>query len=368
MIPVLNLQAQYATLKAELDAAVLAVLGSGAYVLGPQVAAFEQALAAYVHTPRAVGLASGTDALRLALAALGAGPGDEVITTPFSFIATANTISRAGATPVFADIDPRTFNLDPAAVERRITRRTRGIVAVHLYGQPADLPALLDLAERHELWLIEDACQALGATWQGRPAGGWGVAGCFSFYPTKNLGAAGDAGALCTPSAELAARVEQLARHGGRQRYVAEEVGYNSRLDTLQAAILAVKLPHLDRWNAARRRIAARYDELLADTPVTTPYTAPEAQHVFHQYVIRAPERDALAAQLAAAGIGTMIYYPLPIHLQPLYRELGLRPGSLPHSERAADEVLALPIYSELSDAQVCEVAAAIRSFYASVR
>ena len=363
MIPMLDLQAQYQTIKAELDQAVLAVLAGGAYILGPQVGRFEQALAAYVGAPRAIGLASGTDALRLALAALGVGRDDEVITTPFTFIATANTISRAGATPVFADIDPRTFNLDPADVERRITRRTRGIVAVHLYGQPADLGALSEIAERHGLWLIEDACQALGATWRGQQVGSFGVAGCFSFYPTKNLGAAGDAGAL-TAGAAFAARVEMLGRHGGRQRYVAETVGYNSRLDELQAAVLNVKLPHLDRWNAARQRIAARYDELLRDSPVATPAVAPDATHVYHQYIIRAPERDALAAALTSEGVSTMIYYPVPLHLQPIYRELGVRPGSLPESERAAAEALALPIYPELSDAQVEMVAQRIRRFY----
>jgi dTDP-4-amino-4,6-dideoxygalactose transaminase len=364
MIPMLDLQAQYQTIKAELDQAVLAVLAGGAYILGPQVGRFEQALAAYVGAPRAIGLASGTDALRLALAALGVGRDDEVITTPFTFIATANTISRAGATPVFADIDPRTFNLDPADVERRITRRTRGIVAVHLYGQPADLGALSEIAERHGLWLIEDACQALGATWRGQQVGSFGVAGCFSFYPTKNLGAAGDAGALTAPNADFAARVEMLGRHGGRQRYVAETVGYNSRLDELQAAVLNVKLPHLDRWNAARQRIAARYDELLRDSPVATPAVAPDATHVYHQYIIRAPERDALAAALTSEGVSTMIYYPVPLHLQPIYRELGVRPGSLPESERAAAEALALPIYPELSDAQVEMVAQRIRRFY----
>lgn len=365
MIPVLDLEAQYRALQEELEPAVLEVLRSGGYILGPQVAAFEREIAEYVDVPRAVGLASGTDALRIALAALDVGPGDEIITTAFSFIATANTISRSGATPVFADIDARTFNLDPVDVERRITPRTRGIVAVHLYGQPADMEALQDIAERHGLWVLEDACQALGASWNGRPAGSIGVAGCFSFYPTKNLGAAGDAGMLTAARADFADRVEVLARHGGRERYKADLVGWNSRLDALQATILRVKLRHLEEWTAQRRRVAARYDELLRDTPVTTPYTAPEALHVYHQYTIRAPRRDELAAFLKQRGVGSMIYYPIPIHLQPLYAELGYADGSLPATEHAAAEVLSLPIYPELTDEQIDEVVAAIREFYA---
>jgi dTDP-4-amino-4,6-dideoxygalactose transaminase len=258
MIPMLDLETQYASLQSELEPIVLEVLRKGHYILGPQVAAFERATAAYLDGTRTLGLASGTDALRLALGALNVAAGDEVITTPFSFIATANTISRSGATPVFADIDPRTFNLDPASVEHAITPRTRGIVVVHLYGQPADMDALRDVAERHHLWLLEDACQALGARWNDEPAGTLGVAGCFSFYPTKNLGAAGDAGLLCSRSEQFVEQVTLLARHGGRERYVAETVGFNSRLDELQAAILGVKLRHLDAWNAARRAIAAR--------------------------------------------------------------------------------------------------------------
>jgi dTDP-4-amino-4,6-dideoxygalactose transaminase len=364
MIPMLDLQAQYRTLQSELDAAVLEVLASGTYILGPNVGAFEREIAAALGVPGAVGLASGTDALRLALNVLGGGRGDEVITTPFTFIATANTISRTGARPVFADIDPRTFNLDPDEVERRITPRTCGIVAVHLYGQPANLDALLAIAERHGLWLLEDSCQALGATWHGQPVGSFGIAGCFSFYPTKNLGAVGDAGLLCSQSAAFVAQVELLARHGGRERYNAELVGYNSRLDEIQAAMLRIKLRYLDRWNDTRRRIAARYTELLRDTPVVTPYEMPGAGHVFHQYTIRAPQRDALAAMLATEGIGTMVYYPIPIHLQPLYRELGLKQGSLPESERAATEVLSLPIYPELSEERITFIASCIRRFY----
>lgn len=364
MIPILDLQRQYQSIKEELDSAVLDVLASGRYVLGPNVKELEHELAAYIQVPRTVALASGTDALRIALAALSVKSGDEVITTPFSFIATANTISRAGATPVFADIDPRTFNLDPASVEQRITPRTRGIVVVHLYGQPADMDALSEIAERHGLWVVEDACQALGATWHDRPVGSLGVAGCFSFYPTKNLGAAGDAGLLSSQHESFAETVEMLARHGSRRTYYAEAVGFNSRLDEIQAAILRVKLRYLDEWTEGRRRVAARYDELLRDSSVAIPARQPHARHVYHQYTLQAPRRDELATALHNAGISTMIYYPTPMHLQPLYRDLGIKLGSLPHSETAAEHVLSLPIYPELTDDQIETVAGAIRSFY----
>lgn len=364
MIHMLDLQAQYETIRTEVEPLVLDVLRRGSYILGPHVKAFEHESASFLDVPRTVTLASGTDALRLALEALHVRSSDEVITTPFTFVATANTISRAGATPVFADIEPHSFNIDPAEVESRITRRTRGIVAVHLYGQPANMDALHDIAERHGLWILEDACQALGASWQGRPVGSLGVAACFSFYPTKNLGAAGDGGLLSAQRDDFVGQVELLARHGGRERYKAESVGYNSRLDEIQAAILRIKLRHLDQWNAARRRVAALYTELLQNTPVTSPEEVPGAYHVYHQYTLRAPQRDQLAAHLASAGISTMIYYPIPLHLQPLYRELGYTPGSLPMSERAANEVISLPIYPELTDEQIAKVVQCIRSFY----
>lgn len=366
MISVLDLRAQYAAIGEEIEAAVLAVLRGGAYILGANVRALEQELAAFVGAARGVGVASGTDALRLCLDALGLRHGDEVITTPFTFVASANTISRAGATPVFVDIAPDTFNIDPRAIAAAITSRTVGIVPVHLYGQAADMDAIMAIAGRHGLWVLEDCAQAVGAAWGGQPVGTFGAAGCFSFYPTKNLGGAGDGGMVVTMDARLAEQVELLRRHGGRDKYNVEMVGYNSRLDELQAAVLRVKLPRLREWNDARRRVAARYDALLAGTPVTTPAVAAGATHVYHQYTIRAPRRDALAEHLRHQGVGTMIYYPYPLHRQAIYAGLGYAEGSLPESERAGREVLSLPIYPELADAQIDAVAAAVRDFYCS--
>jgi dTDP-4-amino-4,6-dideoxygalactose transaminase len=364
MIPILDLQAQYQHIREEMEDAVLDVLASGHFILGPNVKALEREVSTYCGCEYGVGVASGTDALRLAMDALEIGPGDEVITTPFTFVASANTVSRAGAKPVFVDIEPRTFNLDPRLVEGAITERTKAILPVHLFGQLADMNALVELAVRYNLPIVEDSAQAIGATYDGQPACSFGVIGCLSFYPTKNLGAYGDAGMAVTCNAEMADRLDTLRRHGGRVKYFAERLGYNSRLDELQAAVLRVKLRHLDEWNAARRRVAALYDELLADLPITIPYEAPEARHVYHQYTIRAPDRDELQAFLKEQGIGTMIYYPRPLHLQGLYADLGQGPGSYPETEQAAQEVLSLPIYPELTEAQIMEVAEAVARFY----
>jgi dTDP-4-amino-4,6-dideoxygalactose transaminase len=336
MIPILDLKAQYESIKDEIDAAIAEVLESTQFILGPAVRDLEQRVAAYCGCKYGVGVASGTDALRLTLTALGIGPGpfgtaqdkDEVITTPFTFIATANTISHCGARPVFVDIDPRTYNIDPAAIEAAITERTKAIVVVHLYGQPADMDPIMELAEAHGLYVVEDAAQAIGAHYKGRRVGSIGHAACLSFYPTKNLGAYGDGGMVVTNDAALAEKVDILRRQGGKKKYHAEVLGFNSRLDSLQAAILGVKLKHLDDWNEARRRVAQRYNELLASLPVTTPYESPDAYHVYHQYTIRAPQRDALAAYLKERGIGTMIYYPVPLHLQELYVSQGCGEGS----------------------------------------
>ena len=372
MIPILDLKAQYESIKDEINDAIAGVLESAQFILGPAVRELEQRLAAYCGCKYGVGVASGTDALRLTLTALGIGPGDEVITTPFTFIATANTISHCGAKPVFVDIDPQTYNIDPTAIEAAITERTRALLLAHLYGQPADMDPIMELAEAHGLYVIEDAAQAIGAHYpstssgrrKGRRVGSIGHAGCLSFYPTKNLGAYGDGGMVVTNDALLAERVDALRRQGSKKKYHAEVLGFNSRLDSLQAAILGVKLKYLDGWNEARRRVAQRYNELLDGLPVTTPYESPDAYHVYHQYTIRAPQRDALAAYLKDHGIGTMIYYPVPLHLQRLYADLGYGEGSLPVSEAASREVLSLPMYPELTEAQQQEVARAIREFY----
>ena len=364
VIPVLDLKAQYQSIKDEIDAAVAGVLESTQFILGPAVRDLEQRVAAYCGCKYGVGVASGTDALRLTLTALSIGPEDEVITTPFTFIATANTISHCGARPVFVDIDPRTYNIDPAAIEAAITERTKAIVPVHLYGQPAEMDSIMELAEAHGLYVIEDAAQAIGAHYNGRRVGSIGHAGCLSFYPTKNLGAYGDGGMVVTNDAALAEKIDILRRQGSKKKYHAEVLGFNSRLDTLQAAILGVKLKYLDDWNEARRRVAQRYNEMLAGLPVTTPYESSDTYHVYHQYTIRAAQRDALAAYLKERGISTMIYYPLPLHLQRLYASLGYGEGSLPVSEAASREVLSLPMYPELMEEQQVAVAEAIRGFY----
>jgi len=362
-IPFLNLKAQYERLKPEIDAAVARVLASGWYVLGPEVEAFEQAYAQAVGCEFGVGTGSGTGALQLALLAAGVGPGDEVITVSHTAVATAAAIRLVGARPVFVDVHPERYTLDPSQLPRALTPRTRAIIPVHLYGQPADMDPILDFAQAHGLTVIEDCAQAAGARYRGRPVGSLGHLAAHSFYPTKNLGAAGDAGMVTTNDPALAERLHALRQYGWRQRYISQEVGMNSRLDPIQAAILNVKLPHLARWNAARQRLAQRYRELLAPTSAIPPATFPDAEHVYHLFVIRHPRRDALMAHLKAQGIGTLIHYPVPIHLQPAYRDLGFGPGSLPVTERLAGEILSLPLYSELPEPAVERVADAIRAF-----
>jgi dTDP-4-amino-4,6-dideoxygalactose transaminase len=366
-IPMLDLRAQHRTIRAEVLAAVERVIDSQMFVLGPEVAELECELASYCHTPHAIGCASGTDALILALRALDIGPGDEVITTPFSFYATASCITLVGARPVFSDILADTFNLDPAALAETLHRhpRIKAVLPVHLFGACADMDPILALVSSRGIPVIEDAAQAIGAEYQGRRAGSMGTIGCFSFFPTKNLGGGGDGGLLTTNDATLAERLCALRVHGSRQRYFHEEIGLNSRLDALQAAILRAKLPHLDRWTALRQSHAARYCELLQDLPIQTPVIPPHStRHVFNQYTIRSPRRDELKAHLAAGGIQTETYYPLPLHLQRCFADLGYREGDFPMAEAAARDCLSLPVYPELAPEDLEAVVQAIRSFH----
>lgn len=359
MIPFLDLTRQHAALREALLAAAARVLDSGQFILGGEGRALERELAALCGVRHAVGVASGTDALRLALAALGVGPGDEVITPAFSFVASASTIVMAGATPVFVDIDPATYALDVAATERALTPRTRAIVPVHLYGHPAPMDRVTALARAHGLAVIEDAAQAVGAAWGGRPVGAWGDAACLSFYPTKNLGGCGDGGMVVTDRADVAERLRRLRHHGDRGRYEHVELGYSSRLDELQAALLRVKLTRLAPWIATRRRLAARYRELLAGSALGLPVEAPPARHVYHLFTVRHPQRDALAKTLADLGVGTSVHYPTPVPGQPMFG--GGDERRWPEASRAAREVLSLPCFAELRDDELEQVAAAVR-------
>jgi dTDP-4-amino-4,6-dideoxygalactose transaminase len=352
-VPLLDLQAQYRPIRDEILAAMTRVADSQRFIGGPEVEAFEREMAADLGVAHAVGLSSGTDALLVALMALGIGPGDEVITPTFSFFATAGCVTRAGATPRFVDIDPATFNIDPAALASAITPQTKAVIPVHLYGQCAEMDPILAEAERCGIAVIEDAAQAIGATYKGRRAGTMGAAGCFSFFPSKNLGAFGDAGLLTTDDAALAHEVRLLRNHGAEPKYLHQRIGGNFRLDALQAAVLRVKRPHLDAWTEARRGNADRYDRMFAaaGAPVRVPARAPDRRHIFNQYVIRTARRDAVRAALDRAEVGSEIYYPVPFHLQECFAPLGYRAGDFPIAEAAAAEVLALPIYGELTEA-----------------
>ncbi|HEX6185548.1 MAG TPA: DegT/DnrJ/EryC1/StrS family aminotransferase [Pyrinomonadaceae bacterium] len=370
-VPLLDLKQQHAALGAELREAVGRVFESQQFILGEEVRRLEEELAAYTRAAHAVGCGSGSDALLLALLALDVREGSEVVTTPFTFFATAGAVVRAGARPVFADIDPVTYNLDPARMEAAVTERTRALMPVHLYGQCAEMREVMRVAEARGLPVIEDAAQAIGASDEAGRAGSVGDVGCFSFYPTKNLGAAGEAGLVTTNDRGSAERLRRLRVHGGATEYHHEEVGFNSRLDTLQAAVLRVKLPRLDAWSDARRERADTYTRLIAEAGlaefVTPPHVRPGARHIFHQYVIRVPEasRDPLIAHLKAHGVGTKIYYPVPLHLQDCFAYLGYREGDFPESERAALETLALPMFPELTDEQQHYVVETVRHFFA---
>jgi len=361
-IPILDLKQQYVAIQDEINAAIQGVLESTQFVLGPAVSELERRVAAYCECQHGIGVASGTDALRLSLAALEIGPGDEVITTPFTFIATANTISHSGAKPVFVDIEPGTYNLDPAAVEAAITPRTKAIMPVHLYGQSAEMDTIMNVAERYGLKVIEDCAQAIGARYKGKRLGSIGHIGCLSFFPSKNLGAYGDAGMVVTNDKGLAEKIDVLRRQGGQKKYYHEVLGFNSRLDTLQAAILNVKLNYLEQWNEGRRTVAHRYNDLLSDMPVVTPYESPDSHHVYHQYTIRIPQRDELAAHLKEHGVSTMIYYPIPLHHQQLYAEMATL--DFPNAEMAGREVLSLPIFPELTERDQEFIADTIRGFF----
>ena len=365
LVPFVDLKAQYQTIKSEIEAAISRVVESGRYILGPEVEKFEKDFAKYVGARFCVGVNSGTAALQLALMATGVGATDEVIVPANTFFATAETVSTAGARPVFVDADSVAYTIDVSKIENAITPRTRAIIPVHLYGQPADLDPVFEIARRHNLSVIEDAAQAHGAEYKGRRVGALGDVGCFSFYPAKNLGAYGDAGAIVTDDDMVARRLRLLRDHGSDRKYYHEIVGYNFRLETLQAAVLAVKLRHLESWTRLRRRHAAQYHELLKTSSLVLPRELEYARHVYHLYVVQSDRRDELQRKLAAAGVQTGIHYPVPIHLQPAYSSLGYRAGDFPETEKQSQRVLSLPMFAELTDEQINLVAEALKQLEA---
>ena len=360
MIPMVDLKTQYHRLKAEIDQGIAEVLETTAFILGPNVRAFEEEAAAYLGVRHAIGCASGTDALHLALLASGVGPGDEVITSPFTFIATAEAIRYVGATPVFVDIDPKTFNIDPAAIEFAITGKTRAVMPVHLFGQPVDMAQISGLCERNGLLLIEDCAQSFGASINGHQTGSLGISAGYSFFPSKNLGCYGDGGLVATTSDEVAAKVRMLRNHGSEVRYYHDVIGYNSRLDEIQATILRVKLRHIDEFNRERRGVAHRYSELMADLPVQTPYEDGLGVHVYHQYTLLCDRREAVMEALQKAGVSSAVYYPVPLHQQKVFAE-SCAEMSLPITESVSKRCFSLPIYPELEDSDICRVVEVIR-------
>lgn len=367
-MPLLDLQAQFAPLREDVLAAIARVCDAQRFILGPEVDGLERELAAYLGIEHAIGLSSGTDALVAALMAIGVGEGDEVVTTPFSFFATAGSVARLGARPVFVDIEPDTFNIDASRLSKAISPRTKAIIPVHLFGQSADIDAVMSVANQASIPVIEDAAQAIGTKYRGTPVGGFGAVGCFSFFPTKNLGAFGDAGLVTTRDGRLAASLRSIRQHGAEKKYHHDTVGGNFRLDALQAAVLRVKLPHLDRWSAQRRSNAGRYVQMFTDAGLSATVALPAAvsysTHIYNQFVIRVPERDRLRDYLQVNGVGTEVYYPVPLHLQSCFRELGYRAGDFPAAEAAAAQVLALPIYPELTERQQAWVVESIRTFF----
>ncbi|MCO1603219.1 DegT/DnrJ/EryC1/StrS family aminotransferase [Desulfosporosinus nitroreducens] len=363
-IPLLDLKAQYLTIKDEINQAITDVLDSSVYILGPQMKALEKEIAAFCGTEEAVAVANGTDALVLTLKAFGIGPGDEVITTPFTFFASAETIAQVGATPVFVDIDPVTLNMDLTQLEKKITSRTKAIIPVHIFGQMLDVERVMEIAARHDLKVIEDAAQAIGAEYKSKKAGSIGHAATFSFFPTKNLGAYGDAGMIVTNDKHLASELRMLRFHGCQVKYYHDKIGYNSRLDELQAAILRVKLRYLNGWNEGRREKAAVYDELLGQLPLTLPGRDPAGTPIYHLYVLRSDRRQELMEALKQADIACAIYYPVPLHLQKAFHDLGYKEGSFPITEKACKEALAIPCYPELSRTEQEEIVRVIEGVY----
>jgi dTDP-4-amino-4,6-dideoxygalactose transaminase len=362
MIPFVDLKSQYRSIKTEIARAIHQVLDESQYILGPAVSAFERDFAAFCTTREAIGVNSGTSALHLALLAAGVRAGDEVITVPFTFVATVAAIEYAGARPVLVDVEPDYWTMDPAKLAAAITPRTKAIVPVHLYGQPADMDPILAIAQQHGIPVIEDACQSHGSEYHGRRCGSMGQIGCFSFYPGKNLGAYGEGGAVVTNDPEVATRIRLLRAWGEETRYEHKYRGFNYRMDGIQGAVLGVKLKHLEAWTEARRTHAKTYAHALADSNVIPPVERNRTRHVYHVYVVRAQERDALRARLTDAGVQTGVHYPIPVHLQPAYRDLGYSAGDFPVSERAASEVLSLPIYPELTEAQIHTIAGICRA------
>jgi len=363
-IPYLDLPAQLRPLRKQLDAVIAKTLDNCSFCLGPDVAQFEKDFAAYCGAKHAIGFNSGTSALHVGLMLLNVKPGDEVITTPMTFVATSWAISYVGAKPVYVDVDDATFNLDPKQIEKAITPRTKVVMPVHLYGHPFDVDPIIEICRKHKLALVEDACQSHGAKYKGKTVGTFGALSGYSFYPGKNLGACGEGGALVTNEDAFAARAKSLREHGSSQRYYHDEVGFNYRMEGIQGAVLGVKLPHLNKWTAERRRVAHRYHELLADTPLQLPKEASWAESVYHLYVVRHPKRDDLKKHLEANKIGCALHYPLPLHLQKCYASLGYHQGDFPVAEKAARECLSLPIFPELTDAQIQRVAEVIKQFF----
>ncbi len=364
-VPLLDLTRQYASIRDEMDEAIQKVLDHGMFIMGPELKEFETRLSEYCAVKNGVGVASGTDALLLSLRALGVGSGDEVITSTFTFFSTAGVISRLGARPVFVDIDPRTFNIDPDSLAGAITKKTKAIIPVHLYGQIAEMDEISAIAEKHNLPIVEDAAQAIGATYKGKKAGSFGRTACFSFFPSKNLGAYGDAGFLVTDDDDLADLIRKLRIHGAKPKYYHSMVGYNSRLDTIQAAVLMVKLKYLPDWHEARRGRAARYDRLLEDIQqITTPFVHEHNYHIYHQYTLITEDRDGLKNFLKSREIGIDTYYPLPLHLQDCYKELGYQREDLPVSESLSNKVISLPIVPELTDEEQDFVVESLKEYY----